>query len=91
MTHQADLAFSDVYQAATGYQTPALNDLIVAVQPFAFTKSVSSPSRLTNITHQQIQPFFANGFLPLSYFTGNTNDAGPTATSPAAASTPAQG
>jgi hypothetical protein len=74
VNHQADLAFSDVYQAATGYQTPALADLLVAVQPFAFTKSVSSPARLTNITHQQIQPFFANGFIPLSYFTGNTND-----------------
>jgi hypothetical protein len=74
VNHTADLTFSDVYQAATGFQTPQLSDLLVAVQPMCYTKSISSPARLTNITAQQIQPFFANGYLPLSYFTGNTND-----------------
>ena len=74
VNHTADLSFSDVFQAATGFQTPQLSGVLVAIQPMCFTKSVSSPTRLANITAQQIQPFFANGYLPLSYFTGNTND-----------------
>jgi len=72
----ADLAFSDVYQAATAYQVPALRDLLVAVQNFALVRSVGTPTTVTNITIQQLQPFLANGYMPLGYFTGNTNDNG---------------
>jgi hypothetical protein len=72
----ADLAFSDVYQGATAYQVPALRDLLVAVQNFGLVKSVSTPASVTNITGQQLLSLLANGFMPLSYFTGKTNDSG---------------
>jgi hypothetical protein len=74
ISHQADLAFSDVFQAATAFPSPALNDALVGVQPFVYVKSVTTPSSVTNITIQQLQSFLANGVMPLSYFSGNTND-----------------
>src|SRR4029077_1208811 len=74
ITHQADLAMSDVFQSTTIFQTPALSDQSVGVLPFAYVKSVTTPGTVTNITIQQLQTFLPNGFLPLSYFTGNSAD-----------------
>jgi hypothetical protein len=74
ITHQADLAFSDVFQATTAFPTPALNDSLVGVQPFVYVKSAGTPASVTNINIQQLQSFLANGVMPLSYFTGNTSD-----------------
>ncbi|MBU6400440.1 MAG: hypothetical protein KGS61_08995 [Verrucomicrobia bacterium] len=71
---QADLAFSDVFQSASPYLTPALDDAKVAVQPFAYVKSLATPSSVTNVTIQQMQALLANGSMPLSYWSGNTND-----------------
>ena len=76
-TAVADLAFSDVFQNSTVYQSPALKDLLVAVQPFAMVRNVGSgnPSgSISNITSQQLKTLLGNGAVPLSYFTGNTND-----------------
>jgi hypothetical protein len=74
VSHQADLAFSDVFQTSTIFQSPALSDFTVGVLPFAYVKSSVSPAAFTNITIQQLQAFMPNGLLPASYFTGNTND-----------------
>jgi hypothetical protein len=74
-TGVADLGFSDVFQNATVYQSTALRDLIVAVQPFTLVKGVSAASgSISNITGQQLKTFLGNGAVPLSYFTGRTND-----------------
>ena len=74
MTRQADLAFSDVFQSSTAYQRPALNGVAVGVQPFTYTKSVTTPASVTNITIQQLQALESGGVMPLSYFTGNSAD-----------------
>jgi hypothetical protein len=74
-TGVADLGFSDVFQNATVYQTVPLRDLLVAIQPFALNKGVSAASlSISNITSQQLKTFLGNGAVPLSYFTGRTND-----------------
>ena len=74
-TGVADLGFSDVFQNATVYQSTALRDLLVAVQPFAMTKGLGAASlSISNVSSQQLKTLFANGAVPLSYFTGNTND-----------------
>jgi len=72
--HQADVALSDVYQISTPYTSSTLSDTNVAIQPFAYVKSVTTPASVTNITIQQLKAFLPNGFLPLSYFTGNSSD-----------------
>jgi ABC-type phosphate transport system substrate-binding protein len=76
VSHQADLAFSDVFQTSTIYQSTALDDAQVGVLPFAWVKSTSGASAVTNVTIQQLQPSLSNGRVKLSYFTGNTNDTG---------------
>jgi hypothetical protein len=73
-SHQADLAFSDVFQASTAFPAPALTDNQVGVQPFAYVKSATTPGTVTNITIQQLASFIGNGVMPLSYFTGNSSD-----------------
>jgi hypothetical protein len=71
--HTADLAFSDVFQASSGFTTPELTDEQVAIQPFVWVRSSSCPSTVTNITMQQLR-FALQGSCPLSYLTGNSND-----------------
>jgi len=73
--HQADLAFSDVFQATTAFPSPTLVDTNVGVQPFTYVKSTITPATVTNITIQQLQAFLPNGLLFADSFTGNTNDA----------------
>jgi hypothetical protein len=72
-TSTCDLAFSDVFQLSSGFNTPALNDVQVAIQPFVYVKSINAPSSITNITMQQLR-FALQGSCPLSYLTGNTNN-----------------
>jgi hypothetical protein len=74
MSHQADLAFSDVFQAATAFISPSLDNTNVGVQPFVYVKSLGTAANVTNITFQQLQALLPNGVLPLSYFTGNSAD-----------------
>jgi hypothetical protein len=73
-SHTSDLALSDVFQSSTAYQKPALIDSTVGVQPFTYTKSVTTPVSVTNITIQQLQALESGGVMPLSYFTGNNAD-----------------
>jgi hypothetical protein len=77
VNHTADLAFSDVFQLSTGFNTPALTDEQVAVQPFVWVRSASCPTSVTNITMQQLR-FALQGSCPQSYITGNSNDYGST-------------
>jgi hypothetical protein len=74
VSHQADLAFSDVFQSGTVFQSIALDDVSVGVLPFAWVKSVNGAAAVTNVTIQQLQPFLSNGRVKLSYFTGNGSD-----------------
>jgi hypothetical protein len=67
------LAFSDVFQASSGFTTPELSDEQVAIQPFVWVRSASCPSTVTNITMQQLR-FALQGSCPLSYLTGNSSD-----------------
>jgi len=68
----ADLAFSDVWQNATVFNTPTLSDTIVGVVQFRWVTNEGSP--ITNITPQQARVLYSSGELPLSFFTGNTTD-----------------
>lgn len=72
--HTADLAFSDVFQATTGFSTPTLTDEQVAIQPFCWVKSSATDARVTNISMQQLKYALA-GSCPLSYLIGTTNAA----------------
>jgi hypothetical protein len=71
---QSDLAFSSVFQQATEFTSPVLEDSLFGATPINFVKSSSAPNTLTNITTHQLRTLQANGSLPLWFFTGNTND-----------------
>ena len=76
----ADMALSDVFQDTTDYSSAsfaALDETQVGVVCFAWTKGLTAPAGVSNISHQQAQQFFASGTVPLSFFTGNTADTGP--------------
>lgn len=80
----ATFALSDVRQTSTtAPASPSLTGASVGVIPFRFLVSESITALLadgtnfpfSNITDQQIQALYSAGFAPLSYFTGNPNDA----------------
>lgn len=71
---QSDLAFSSVFQQATEFTSPTLEDSLFGVTPITLVKSTSAPAGLTNITTHQFKTLAANGALPAWFFTGNTND-----------------
>ncbi len=73
-THTADLAFSDVFQSTSGFNSPQLTDEQVAIQPFCWVRNPSTPNTLTNVTIQQLR-YALGGSAPLSYFIGSTNAA----------------
>jgi len=74
----ADFALSDVYQDTTDYNSGSgyatLDDYQVGVVPFAWTKNITAPAGVNNITAQQINALLGSGTLPLSFFTGNAAD-----------------
>lgn len=69
-------AFSDVFQSSTIYTSPTLVNNNVGVVPFKFIASQDAPASLTNITDQQFEALWVQGFQPLSLFTGDPVDAG---------------
>lgn len=71
---QSDLAFSSVFQQATEFTSPTLEDSVFGATPINLVKSTSAPAGLTNITTHQLKTLAANGALPAWFFTGNTND-----------------
>lgn len=70
----SDLAFSSVFQQATEFTSPVLEDALFGATPIHFVKSSSAPAAITNITTHQLKTLAANGALPAWFFTGNTND-----------------
>lgn len=70
----SDVAYSSVFQQSTAFTSPVLEDIRFGVTPVFFVKSTSAPAALTNITVQQFRTLAANGAVPASFFTGNTND-----------------
>ena len=74
---KADLAFSDIQQANTPYQTTTLSpaDSRVGVVSFVFLKSQGSSAAITNVTDQSWGALLRNNRgVPLSTFTGNSSD-----------------
>jgi hypothetical protein len=83
-----DATMSDSFQSSTPYGTPALVEENpagngIGVVDFNWVKGTqhasipsASYNAFTNITTLQAQDILANGFLPLSLFTGNSADAG---------------
>jgi hypothetical protein len=74
-TNAADAAMSDAYQNSTVYQDPSLVDTIVGVIPFKFVRNNGAPNTITNVTPLIMQQMLSAGNVPLSFFSGNTNDA----------------
>ena len=70
----SDLAYSSVFQQSTAFTSPVLEDIRFGVTPVLFVKSTTAPASLTNITVQQYRTLAANGAVPASFFTGDTND-----------------
>jgi len=71
---QSDLAFSSIFQQATEFPSPVLEDSLFGATPINLVKSSSAPAGLTNITSHQLKTLAANGSAPAWFFTGNTND-----------------
>jgi hypothetical protein len=73
-----DVSMDDGIQATTplpNTSSPVLSVQNVGVVTFKFVKNVGAPAGLTNMTQLLAQALWANGSLPLSMWTGNTNDA----------------
>ena len=71
---QSDIAFSSIFQQATQFTTPVLEDALFGATPINLVKSSSAPAGLTNITTHQLKTLAANGSAPAWFFTGNLND-----------------
>lgn len=71
---QSDLAFSSIFQQATEFTSPTLEDSLFGATPINLVKSSSAPAALTNITTHQLKTLAANGSLPAWFFTGNPAD-----------------
>lgn len=77
----AEIAFSDVFQSSTIYQTPALVDDTAGIIPFKFFASADAPlpvvdgtPGLTDITTLQARFLWGSGYIPLAMFTGLSAD-----------------
>jgi len=70
----SDIAFSSVFQQATEFTTPTLEDSLFGATPINLVKSSSAPAGLTNITTHQLKTLAANGAVPAWFLTGNSND-----------------
>ncbi len=71
---QSDIAFSSIFQQATEFTDPVLEDRLFGATPIHLVKSTSAPAGITNITAHQLRTLAANGSVPASFLTGNTND-----------------
>ena len=71
---QSDIAFSSIFQQATEFTTPTLEDSLFGATPINLVKSSSAPAAITNLTSHQLKTLAANGSAPAWFFTGNTND-----------------
>jgi hypothetical protein len=73
-----DVSMDDGIQATTplpNTSSPVLTVQNVGAVTFKFVKNLGAPAGLTNMTPLLAQALWANGSLPLSMWTGDTNDA----------------
>lgn len=70
----SDIAFSDVSKAITPYASFSLQPSTAAAGVVVFTMLTNEGSTISNITTQGWRALMANGFQPLSLFTGNAAD-----------------
>ncbi len=68
-------AFSDVDKLLSQRPNASLNGLPVGVVPFMFLAGEGAPAALNNMTDQIHRTLWSTGELPISFFTGDTNDA----------------
>jgi hypothetical protein len=74
----AEVSMDDGIQATTplpNTSSPVLTVQNVGAVTFKFVKNVGAPAGLTNMTPLLAQALWASGSLPLSMWTGKTNDA----------------
>lgn len=72
----AEIAFSDVFQSSTIYQSPALVDDTAGIIPFKFYTSSDVNGAFTNLTPLQARFLWGSGYIPLAMLTGNNADQG---------------
>lgn len=73
----ANLAFSDVEQAAAGRPSASFAaNAQVGVVPFVFVAGEGTPAAITNITDQQFTYIWSNGGSTAQVLTGNAADSG---------------
>ena len=68
------LAFSDVYSAATPYDNGTVAGSVAGIIAFRLVANASAPASLTNVTAQQFRAMATTGNQKLSLFTGNSTD-----------------
>lgn len=68
-------AFSDVDKLLSDRPNATLNGLPVGVVPFMFLAGEGAPVALNNMTDQLHRTLWSTGQVPISFFTGDTNDA----------------
>jgi hypothetical protein len=81
---KADYAFSDAFQSSTIYTTPTLVPVQmvsgkpgIAIQPFTWAANQAAWSAgVSNVTTKITDGILANGYWPLSFWTGTNTDAG---------------
>jgi hypothetical protein len=72
--HTCDIAFSDVFQDTTVYNSDLLIDLgPIGVQPFVIVRNANAGvAGVNNVTSKLMQQLLASANLPLKLFTGGT-------------------
>jgi hypothetical protein len=70
-----EVCMADGFQYDSQYPSPVLTAQTVGVVSFVFVRNAGAPASLTNMTPLLAQALWNKGKLPLSMFSGNTNDA----------------
>lgn len=70
----AHFSLSDVAQASTSYQSPALVPSNLFIVPFVWVANETAPVGMTDMTTQLARAILGNGAIPLSMFTGVAGD-----------------
>ncbi|MCU0779956.1 MAG: hypothetical protein MUF04_02510 [Akkermansiaceae bacterium] len=71
-TAETEIAFSDTDKAISPYAADPMVGGPVGVAVFALVANEGAP--ITNVTVQQYNSLLSNGYVPLSFFTGNPAD-----------------
>jgi hypothetical protein len=69
-----EICMADGFQFDSQYPSPVLTAQTVGVASFVFVKNAGAPAAITNLTPLLAQALWSKGKLPLSMWTGNTND-----------------